>query len=237
MYYKNIQSFYIMQYGPKVLLITIMAVTVLFGGSYFLKQNDITAASLMKAVSTMGSNIKEDKVVEQNASKADDNTPVKEASVSNFQKSFLKEPKKLEFIDKTLNALSANEISKELNVIKVNDINNLIIKDSDGTNYTICMIGVKPTASLDITKEQANYYKQELKNLLENKQVQVQFDSLKTQNNLRFAYIYYNGELLNSKILESGYSKQKIEQNNIANKEKLQKAETKAKEENLEVWQ
>lgn len=236
MYYKNKETFYIMQYGPKVLVITIFTIALLFGGSYYLKKNNINEKTLIKAFQDIGKKQPGENVIEENASK--DETELEVASISDFRTCFKKEEyKPLESTNLLLSKLEKDQVSKEVNVIAINDINNIIIEDTDGTKYTVCMIGIKPTASLDISKEKADYYKKDLETLLKNEKVQIKFDSLKNENNLHFAYVYYKGELLNSKILEYGYSKMKIENSNIANNEKLQKAQAKAKEANIEIWQ
>ncbi len=235
MYYKNKETFYIIQYGPKVLVIIIFAIAMLFGGSYFLKVNNINEKTLVKAFQNLDKNKEAEKVVETNA-KVDEGSEIEVASTSNFINVFNKDYTLLEAKDTLIKDLEKNQVSKEVKVIEVNDVNNIVIEDTDGTKYTVCMIGIKPTASLDITKEKSEYYKNELETLLKNNEVQLKFDNLKKANNLHFAYVYYKGELLNSKILEYGYSKMKVEISNNANNKDFQKAQTKAEMEKVEIW-
>lgn len=234
MYYKNKQTFYIIQYGPKVLLLSTIIVSLLCGSYYFLKANNINDTTLIKAFKNIGNQNKEI-VIEENASI--NSEAIKK---SNFITHFDKEkyiPLDTEFDNKLIKDLNKNELSSEIKVLAVNDINNVVLEDKDGSKYTVCMIGVKPTASLDIAKEKSDFYKKELEILLKNNKVQIKFDTLKTENNLYFAYVYYKGELLNSKIIEYGYSKVKIEKANATSIEVLKTVEQTAKKNKIEVWQ
>ncbi|MEG2459871.1 MAG: thermonuclease family protein [Clostridia bacterium] len=233
MYYKSKQTFYLIQYGPKVFLLSIFAIALLLGSYMFLKTNNVNDKTIVKAVYSLSNRKAE--VLEEHASKevsTEANTSCVLEGVFNKENTLID----TDYKDLSISKLEQGMMSSAFKVVSVNDVNNITIEDKDGSHITISMIGVMPTASLDLQSSEADLYKKELSSLLKDKNVQVKFDKKKTENNLYFAYVYYNKDLVNAKLLENGYSKVKEEKQNVEIQQDLLQAEKKAKDSVKGIW-
>lgn len=232
MYYDNKSTFYIKQYGPKV-LVGMLSVILVVGGIYIYMASTKTSAP-------------ENNVADENKEVVEiaknENTEV--ASVETVTKEVAEEKKeevietnslqnedKIEIsttISKTLANLNPLEKSNVAVVKSVTD-NGTVIVNIDNRNLEINLIGV------DFSRSPSNV-NETLKKDLEGKEVRLAFDKVKVKDMKLYAYIYVGETLYNASIIEKGQAIVKIESTNTSLLDTLVSAQAKAKTAKAGIW-
>lgn len=228
MYYDNKSTFYIKQYGPKV-LVAMISILLVVGGVYiYLASTSNNQMPQNNIVAEDNNNTNEDTtkdVVEVASKDNTSNTEVVEETSS------LKNEDNLEIsttISKKLADLKPLVKSDVATVKKVTD-NNTVIVNIDNKNLEINLIGVdfsKSTSELNSI----------LKSDLEGKEVKIAFDKTKVKDMKLYGYIYVGETLYNASIIEKGQAIVKVESTNTSLLDTLISAQTKAKLNKTGIW-
>lgn len=219
MYYDNKSTFYIKQYGPKILVIMISILLVISSVYIFL-------------ASTSNNKLPQNIVADENINDAvieiADNSTLKEVIEETDN---LKNEENVEIsttISKRLAQLEPLVKSDVALVKKVTD-NNTVIINIDDKNLEINLIGVDFSRS----NSELNSI---LKNDLEGKEVRIAFDKTKVKDMKLYGYIYLEETFYNASIIEKGQAIVKVESTNTSLLDSLISAQTKAKLNKAGIW-
>lgn len=228
MYYDNKQTFYIKQYGPTFLVAVISFVLIASGVFIYVKSSNIGNPLNQETEVAQTANTDQAKIdstantqnLNTDTTKKDDNVQETNALVD--------DSKPNTEVVKYFNSLPALEKSKDVNVTNVN-ADGTIDLEIDGDKLEVTLIGVdfKYAKNSVIDKMRAD---------LVNNKVKIAFDNLRTQNNLTFAYIFYNNKLYNAELLKTGLVTLKTERQNIQLNKDLASAQAYARQNSLGVW-
>ncbi len=246
MYYKNRTTFYLRNFGSKILIIAILAVIFLFGTYSYINAAHITPKSMMASVKE-NTEIKIEKA---------DNKVVETAKKENVNKETTTETKKVEDKKKQaldnkdvklrytssknvlLKDLKQNKVSGAVKVVEVIDTNKIVVEDMDSTKYTVNLIGVTGLDETKYSREGIIANINNLNNMLKSNFVQIEFDKNRQgADDSINAYVYFNKGLLNADLLAQGYCDIKVENENTNRIGDLLLALKKAKSNKVGIWQ
>lgn len=262
MYYRSRSTFYLRNFGLKILIISILAVVFLFGTYSYISAARITPESMMIAVISSkeqyNSNIG---VVETNTTteteevekveevenekqtetvKESKNEDKPKAKSNLFSTLFAKKENKLKYTryaNIALKDLKSYKISGGIKVIEVLDTNKIVIEDIDSTKYTVNLIGVEALDETKYSREGIISTIDSLNQMLVSKSVQIEFDIEKNNpDNSINAYVYFNKGLLNADLIAKGYCDIKVENTNTNKIGDLLLALKRAKSNNVGIW-
>ncbi|MDD4387476.1 MAG: thermonuclease family protein [Clostridia bacterium] len=221
MYYDNKSTFYIKQYGPAVIVSVISIVLIASGVFIYLKSSDIgnpfkNKTEVTQLVDTNSATANKE---ETNALVSE--TKVEEVVVKNT------EPANVENV-KYFENLVASEKSKDVTVTNISASGSVTV-EVDGDKLEVALIGI----DFKYSKESAI---EKMKTDLLNQQVKIVFDTLRSDSDRTYAYIFKDNSLYNATLLKTGLVTLKTERTNKELNNELSKAQTYARENSLGVW-
>lgn len=227
MYYANKQTFYVRQYGPAVIISVISLILIASGIFIYTKSSNPTQIETANT-QTVEQNIEENEVTEnvENTVKEEGNDL--QESNALIDESKLQEESKEEVV-KYFENLPTFEKSKEVNVISVNPSGTVTV-EKGGDKLEITLIGIdykysKGEAVNKITTD------------LLNKKVKVAFDTVRSNNNVNYAYIYRDNKVsYNAELLKTGLVTLKSERKNTKLNKELADAQAYARSGFLGAW-
>ena len=220
MYYDNKSTFYIKQYGPRVLVIMISILLVASGIYIYLASSlnitpQVNVAEEPTEVREVASNESE-QIVETNS--LQNETEADTESELEISTTISKKLADLKPLDKS-----------DIGTVKSVTDNNTVIVNIDNKNLEINLIGV------DFSRSNADVVNT-LRSDLEGKEVKLAFDKMKVKDMKLYGYIYIGETLYNASILEKGQAIVKIESTNTSLIDTLISAQTKAKLNKTGIW-
>ncbi len=220
MYYDNKSTFYIKQYGPRVLVIMISILLVASGIYIYLASTlnikpQVNVAEEPTEVQEVASNESE-QIVETNS--LQNETEADTESELEISTTISKKLADLKPLDKS-----------DIGTVKSVTDNNTVIVNIDNKNLEINLIGV------DFSRSNADVVNT-LRSDLEGKEVKLAFDKMKVKDMKLYGYIYIGETLYNASILEKGQAIVKIESTNTSLIDTLISAQTKAKLNKTGIW-
>ena len=220
MYYDNKSTFYIKQYGPRVLVIMISILLVTSGIYIYLASTlnikpQVNVAEEPTEVQEVASNESE-QIVETNS--LQNETEADTESELEISTTISKKLADLKPLDKS-----------DIGTVKSVTDNNTVIVNIDNKNLEINLIGV------DFSRSNADVVNT-LRSDLEGKEVKLAFDKMKVKDMKLYGYIYIGETLYNASILEKGQAIVKIESTNTSLIDTLISAQTKAKLNKTGIW-
>lgn len=220
MYYDNKSTFYIKQYGPRVLVIMISILLVASGIYIYLASTlnikpQVNVAEEPTEVQEVAANESE-QIVETNS--LQNETEADTESELEISTTISKKLADLKPLDKS-----------DIGTVKSVTDNNTVIVNIDNKNLEINLIGV------DFSRSNADVVNT-LRSDLEGKEVKLAFDKMKVKDMKLYGYIYIGETLYNASILEKGQAIVKIESTNTSLIDTLISAQTKAKLNKTGIW-
>lgn len=234
MYYDNKSSFYVKQYGPKIMLV-VFSIVLICSGLYIYyssvkntftnnpsqeivaeneTKDDATIAAEIIAKQRAQSDVKTEEIVTTTESLKE----VKDTQEDVISTTLSNKLKGLKTLEKSETGIVKSVTQDGKVIVRIEDV-----------SYEITLVGI------DYSKSPSDIIETMNKDL-SGKEVNIAFDKLKVKDSNIYAYIYINGELYNKALLKNGLAILKVERTNTSLLDELLEAQLYARSNLIGIW-